>query len=119
MKVSVALTVYNKAPFLNEVLESIFAQSLGDYEIVAVDDKSTDESLQVLRSIRDPRLRIIALPENLGHPGATQTAFEQSRGEYIIRCDADDRAARTGSPASGFHGCIKIGMSGGAAIVRG
>lgn len=116
MKVSVALTVYNKAPFLNEVLESIFAQSLGDYEIVAVDDKSTDESLQVLRSIRDPRLRIIALPENLGHPGATQTAFQQSRGEYIIRCDADDRSRpdRFAKQVAFMDAHPEIGMSGGA-----
>ncbi|MGB3526592.1 MAG: glycosyltransferase family 2 protein [Flavobacteriales bacterium] len=116
MKVSVALTVYNKARFLNEVLESIFAQTFRDYEIVAVDDKSTDESLQVLRSIQDPRLRIIELPQNLGHPGATQTAFEQSRGEYIIRCDADDRSFqdRFAKQVAFMDAHPEVGMSGGA-----
>ncbi len=90
MKVSVAMPVYNAAPFLKEALDSIFAQTFRDFEIVAVDDKSTDQSLEILRSINDPRLRVIALEHNLGHPGATQTAFDHSRGEYIIRCDSDD-----------------------------
>jgi len=116
MKVSVALTVYNKAPFLKEVLDSIFAQTFGDYEIVAVDDKSTDDSLQVLRAIQDPRLRIVELAENLGHPGATRTAFEQSRGEYIIRCDADDRSRpeRFAKQVAFMDAHPEIGMSGGA-----
>lgn len=84
------MPVYNAAPFLKESLDSIFAQTFSDFEIIAVDDKSTDQSLEMLRSIQDPRLRIISLERNLGHPGATQTAFDQSRGEYIIRCDSDD-----------------------------
>jgi len=116
MKVSVAITVYNKAPFLKEVLDSIFAQTFGDFEIVAVDDKSTDESLQVLRAVREPRLRIVELERNLGHPGATRTAFEQSRGEYIIRCDADDlsRPDRFAKQVAFMDAHPEIGMSGGA-----
>jgi glycosyltransferase involved in cell wall biosynthesis len=90
MKVSVAMPVYNGALFLKEALDSIFAQTFNDFEVVAVDDKSTDATLELLRSIDDPRLRVIALERNLGHPGATQKAIEQCRGEYIIRCDADD-----------------------------
>ncbi len=90
MKVSVAMPVYNKAPFLKEALDSIFKQSLQDFEIIAVDDKSTDESLAILQGIKDPRLRIVQLEHNLGHPRATQVAFEHSTGEYIIRFDADD-----------------------------
>lgn len=90
MKVSVAMPVYNKAPFLKEALDSIFIQTFQDFEIIAVDDKSTDESLAILQGFEDPRLRIIPLEHNLGHPGATQVAFEHSRGEYILRFDADD-----------------------------
>lgn len=116
MKVSVALTVYNKAPFLEEVFASIFAQSFTDLEIVAVDDKSTDDSLALLRAIRDPRLRIIALERNLGHPGATQVAFQHSKGEYIIRCDADDRSRpeRFAKQVAYMDAHPEIGMSGGA-----
>lgn len=90
MKVSVALPVFNKAPYLKEALTSILAQTFRDFEIIAVDDKSTDESLAILRGIDDPRLKVVALDRNLGHPGATQVAIEQGTGEYIIRSDADD-----------------------------
>lgn len=90
MRVSVVLTVYNKAQYLRECIESIFAQTFTDIEIIAVDDKSTDDSLSILRSIQDPRLKVVALERNLGHPGATQEAYDRCQGEYIVRCDADD-----------------------------
>lgn len=90
MKVSVAMPVYNKAPYLKEALDSIFAQSFTDFEVIAVDDKSTDDSLALLRAYDDPRLKVVELSENLGHPGAKQVAFEHASGEYIVHCDADD-----------------------------
>ncbi|HRH70955.1 MAG TPA: glycosyltransferase family A protein [Flavobacteriales bacterium] len=90
MKASVVLPVYNKAPFLRECLDSIFAQSFRDYELIAVDDASTDDSLQVLRSITDPRMRVIALDHNLGPGGAAQRGIDAANGEYILRVDADD-----------------------------
>ncbi|HQX31586.1 MAG TPA: glycosyltransferase family A protein, partial [Flavobacteriales bacterium] len=90
MKVSVVVPVYNKAPFLRECFESIFAQSFTDLEVIAVDDASTDNSLDVLRSFTDPRLRVLSNPTNKG-PGVTaQHAMDQAEGEYIIRVDADD-----------------------------
>ena len=66
MKVSVVVPVYNAAPFLEQSLRSILDQTHGDLELIAIDDKSTDKSLEVLQRIRDPRLRIIALPVNQG-----------------------------------------------------
>jgi glycosyltransferase involved in cell wall biosynthesis len=115
MKVSVAMPVYNAAPYLQETLESLFAQTFTDLEIIAVDDKSTDGSLAMLRSITDPRLKVIALDENLGHPGATRVAFDHAQGQYVVRCDADDlchpeRIARQvafmdAHPEVGYSGC--------------
>lgn len=90
MRVSVAMPVYNAAPWLKESLDSIIAQTYTDFELIAVDDKSTDQSLSMLHAVQDPRLRVIQLEHNMGHPGATQAAFEAAQGEYIIRCDADD-----------------------------
>lgn len=90
MKASVVIPVYNKAPWLKECLESVFAQTFTDFEVVAVDDASTDGSLEVLRSFRDPRLRIIELPHNVGPGGAAQRGMDAAQGEYIIRVDADD-----------------------------
>lgn len=115
VRASLVLPVYNKAEYLMECLDSLFGQTFSDLEVVAVDDKSTDNSLEILRSVKDPRLRVIALERNLGHPGATRTAMDHARGEYIVRCDADDifhpeRVARQvaymdANPGTGASGC--------------
>ena len=90
IKVSVVVPVYNKAPYLSECFDSIFTQSFTDFEVIAVDDASTDNSLEILRSFGDPRLRVLSNPTNKG-PGLTaQHAMDQANGEYIIRVDADD-----------------------------
>ncbi|MCW5898878.1 MAG: glycosyltransferase family 2 protein [Flavobacteriales bacterium] len=90
MKVSVVLPVYNKAPWLRECLHSILGQTFGDFELIAVDDASTDDSLAILRAVGDPRLRVVALERNLGPAGAAQRAMDLAQGEYIARLDADD-----------------------------
>ncbi|MDX9750453.1 MAG: glycosyltransferase family 2 protein [Flavobacteriales bacterium] len=90
MKVSIVLPVYNKAPWLRECLDSILAQTFTDFELIAVDDASTDDSLAILRACTDPRLRVEALPQNLGPAGAVQRAMDLAQGEYIVRMDADD-----------------------------
>lgn len=90
MKVSVLIPVYNKAPFLRECLDSVYAQTHADLEVVAVDDHSTDGSLALLRAETDPRLRIIGLPVNRGPAGAANAGIEACTGTYIVRLDADD-----------------------------
>lgn len=90
MKASVVIPVFNKAPFLQECLDSVFAQSFGRFEVIAVDDASTDGSLEILRRCPDPRLRVIALGFNVGPAGCAQRGMEAATGEYIIRVDADD-----------------------------
>lgn len=90
MKVSVVVPVYNKAPYLEACFNSLFAQSYSDFELIAVDDASTDDSLQRLRAMDDPRLRIIALDHNVGPGLAAQRGMDEARGDYILRADADD-----------------------------
>ena len=90
IKVSVVIPVYNKAPFLKECFDSVFAQTFRDFEVIAVDDRSTDESLSLLNGMNDPRLRVIALDKNLGPAGCAQRGFDAAKGEYIVRMDADD-----------------------------
>ncbi len=92
MKVSVVIPVYNKGPFLREAVDSILAQTHADFELICVDDKSTDHSLEVLRTIQDPRLRIIELAENGGPGVAANAGLDAARGQYIVRMDADDIA---------------------------
>ena len=90
MKVSVVVPVYNKGPWLEACFQSLFAQTYGDLEIIAVDDASTDDGLERLRAMGDPRLRIIAMEGNVGPGLAAQRGMDEARGEYILRADADD-----------------------------
>jgi len=90
MKVSVVIPVHNKGPWLCACIESVLAQSFAGFELIAVDDRSTDECLSILRSFTDPRIRIIALDRNLGPAGAAQRGHDAATGEYIVRMDADD-----------------------------
>ncbi len=90
MRVSVVLPVFNKAPFLNACLDSIFAQTYTQFELIAVDDRSTDDSLAILRACTDPRMKVIELDQNLGPAGCAQRGFDAATGEYIVRMDADD-----------------------------
>lgn len=92
MKVSVIIPVYNKAPFLREAVGSILGQTFTDFELIAVDDRSTDNSLEVLRSMHDPRLRILEQAENGGPGLAANAGLDAAHGEYIVRMDADDIA---------------------------
>ena len=90
MRLSVVIPVFNKAPWLRECIDSVLAQSFQDFELIAVDDRSTDDSLAILRSYSDPRIRIIALDRNLGPACAAQRGHDAAVGEYIARADADD-----------------------------
>lgn len=92
MKASVLIPVYNKAPFVKEAVESVLSGTFRDIEVVCVDDGSTDTSLQVLHTIHDPRLRIIALPGNRGPAAVANAGIDACIGEYIVRLDADDIA---------------------------
>ncbi|MCC6541640.1 MAG: glycosyltransferase family 2 protein [Flavobacteriales bacterium] len=90
MKVSVVIPVYNKAPWLKACLTSVFTQTFQDFEVIAVDDASTDGSLALLQDCGDHRLRIIRNGTNVGPGGAAQRGMDAATGEYIMRVDADD-----------------------------
>ena len=91
MEISVIIPVYNKIEYLDKCFESIFAQEFEDFEVVAVDDGSTDGSGQVCDrwAQREGRLRVCHTP-NGGVTAARRHGLEQSRGRYIMFADADD-----------------------------
>ena len=91
--ISVLMPVYNGASYLAEAVESIRAQTFGDFEFIAVDDGSTDGSLPLLQRFaqEDPRLRIVSRP-NTGIVGALNDGLAVARGEFVARMDADDIA---------------------------
>ncbi len=90
-RVSVVLPVYNAERYLRPAVESILAQTLDDWELVAVDDGSRDSSLAILRKYeaRDPRVRIVSRP-NTGIVGALNDGLAAARGELVARMDSDD-----------------------------
>jgi len=88
-QVSVVMPVFNAEPYLREAVTGVLEQTLGDFELLAIDDGSSDGSLDVLRSFTDPRLRVVSRP----HEGIVRTmnaALALARAELIARADADD-----------------------------
>ena len=91
-RVTVLMSVYNGARYLDPAVQSILCQTWSDFELLVVDDGSTDESAAKLASYRDPRIRVIRT-ENRGVGAALATGVENARGEFIARMDADDISA--------------------------
>ena len=87
-KVSVIIPVYNVEPYLGEALDSVLRQTLQDFEIIAVNDGSTDGSRAILEAYRD-RIRIIDKP-NGGQGAARNDALKIACGDYICFLDSDD-----------------------------
>ena len=88
--VSVVMAAYNGAALIGETLDSLWAQSFTDFEVIVVDDCSTDDTLAMLRACRDPRLRVIAAEANAGPVRSRNRAFAEARGRYIAGLDQDD-----------------------------
>ncbi len=88
--VSVVMAAYNGAPFLRETIASLSVQTMADFEIVVVDDCSTDDTLAVLASIDEPRLRVVQAAVNGGPAVARTLAMAHARGRFIAGLDQDD-----------------------------
>ena len=88
--ISVVMAVHNAQPFLQQALDSIFAQNLTDFELIVIDDASTDSSLQVLTNCREPRLILLRNDQNQGLTQSLNKGLAAARGQYIARHDADD-----------------------------
>lgn len=91
--VSVVLPVYNGEEYLADAINSIFAQTFSDFELILIDDGSTDGSPRILRAYeqRDPRVRVI-VRENRGLVTTLNDAIDIARGKWIARMDQDDIA---------------------------
>jgi glycosyltransferase involved in cell wall biosynthesis len=89
-KVSVLMPVYNGERYLREAIESILAQSFGDFEFLIVDDGSSDSSAQIVRSYGDPRIRLEQNQSNAGLIFTLNKGLRLARGSYVARMDCDD-----------------------------
>ena len=90
--VSFVVLSYNYARFIGDTIRSILAQK-GEYsfEIIVVDDASTDNSDEVITSFADPRVRYFRHDRNQGHAATVTDGLREARGKYIARIDSDDR----------------------------
>jgi glycosyltransferase involved in cell wall biosynthesis len=92
-KVSVVIPAFNASRFIKEAIDSILSQSYQDFELLVVDDGSTDNTGTLLSSYAKHRkIRVISFGTNMGEAIATNVAITAARGEYIARLDADDVA---------------------------
>ncbi len=88
-KVSVVIPAYNAMAFLPEALNSVFNQTYRDFEVIVVNDGSTDKTEQWVSQIEDPRVKLVS-QENKGLAGARNTGIGNAQGEYIAFLDDDD-----------------------------
>ena len=91
-RVSVVMPVYNGERFLAEAIESILTQTFSDFELIIVDDGSTDGSAEIIRAhaARDARIRVFQLGQNRGKADARNIGIDNARGDYITAMDCDD-----------------------------
>ena len=88
--ISIILPFRNPGSYLEEAVKSVFAQTFSDWELLLMDDGSTDSSLEYLRHIRDERVRVFSDGAARGLSFRLNELIDLARGPYIARMDADD-----------------------------
>lgn len=111
--VSVIMAAYNGASLIGETLDTLARQSFTDFEVVVVDDCSTDDTRDIVRAYPDARVRLIAAPVNGGPVRARNIALSHARGRYIAALDQDDlchpdRLARQVAWLDADPGCVLV-----------
>jgi GT2 family glycosyltransferase len=89
VRISVIIPLFNKALYIKRALDSVMAQSFSDFEVIVVNDGSTDEGAQIVAAYDDPRIRLLS-QENLGPGAARNRGIAEARGEFVAFLDADD-----------------------------
>lgn len=87
--ISVIIPLYNKEPIIEQSLQSVLSQDYDDFEVIVVNDGSTDKSAEIVKSIKDPRITLIE-QKNGGPSKARNTGVRHAKGEWILFLDADD-----------------------------
>ena len=93
MEISVIVTIYNREKYLRECLDSLVNQTFEDFEVLMIDDGSTDNSKSIAQEYadKDQRFKLIA-SEHIGYPAAKNLGLDKAQGKYIIFLDSDDSA---------------------------
>jgi glycosyltransferase involved in cell wall biosynthesis len=88
--VSVVMPAYNAGKFIESAIKSILFQSYGNIELIIIDDGSTDNTLEIIKSFNDSRIILIKNNNNIGQPLSRNKAIGSAKGKYIANADADD-----------------------------
>lgn len=94
-KVTIIVSVYNKSKYLNRNIKSILNQNYKNIEVIYIDDKSSDNSLDELKKISDPRVSVYSSNVNYGTYACRNYAIKMSTGKYVTFVDADDEIHRS------------------------
>jgi glycosyltransferase involved in cell wall biosynthesis len=93
--VSVVVPTYNRADLLQRAIDSILKQTYSDFELIIVDDASTDNTQAVVDEYNDPRIKYVKKEQNEGGSAARNTGIQYSRGDFVAFCDSDDEWMET------------------------
>jgi len=88
--ISVIMPAYNASQFIKEAIESVLVQTYPHFELLICDDGSNDETLKVIQSFKDDRIKLFQNIQNLGNLKTTNFLFEQCKGDFITIQDSDD-----------------------------
>lgn len=92
--VSVIMPAYNASEYIGEAIDSLLNQTEKDFELLICDDGSTDDTLKIMQSYQDERIRIFSNGENKGNLFSTNRLFQECTGHYITIQDADDYSSQ-------------------------
>ena len=118
--ISVIMPIYNGGEYLPLAVESVLAQALADFELIIIDDGSTDNGPALLESFakKDARIRLFSQP-NRGVTASLNRALAKARGKYLARMDSDDICveSRFALQAAALEAAPELGVLGGAALL--
>lgn len=116
---TVLMAVHNGEPYVADAVRSILTQTYRRFRFLIVDDASTDSTVEVIRSFRDPRVDLVCLPRNVGPAAALNRGLERIRSPWIARQDADDISdpRRLELQIARLESCPELGVLGTACHV--
>lgn len=89
-KITVLMPVYNCELYIKDAIDSILSQTFEDFEFLIIDDASTDNTINVIKTYTDPRIQLIEKPINTGYTNSLNQGLKLAKGKYIARMDGDD-----------------------------
>ncbi len=88
--ISIVTASYNYEQYITETIQSVLNQTYTDWEMIIVDDCSTDNSIEVIKSFNDNRIKLFVNEKNLGLKGTVKRGIEEAKGDWVVFLESDD-----------------------------